>query len=356
MKEITLVDINGNIAMENKMEKLVDIIIPAFKSQNTIIKTLHSIAMQTAAEVVKVTIIDDCDPVGFVEIVGKFSNSLEIEVIVLNKNYGPGVARQVGLDNTNCPYILFVDADDTLQNAYAIETMLEIKQEHPTAAIITFPFYETQKREKIDFLRREENMVWVFSKLYDRAFIRKHGIKFPTSRANEDVYFNRLIELCIEDMEESPQYYDFPVYVWHYNPNSITRENQHEYALNGSLLGYARNCIDVIAEASKRKYIKKQIINLKIVDLMTIMYQHYTMAVDRNPKIADELFELNLEFYNRFYSRVEMTFPKELLHKFIMESYEKRIYNISKYIPHLTYYQFTDKLREESKRREELND
>ena len=43
----------------------IDVIIPAYKAQDTIIRTLSSIAMQTIKDDVDVTIVNDCDGVGY---------------------------------------------------------------------------------------------------------------------------------------------------------------------------------------------------------------------------------------------------------------------------------------------------
>lgn len=336
------------------MENLVDIIIPAFKAQDFIYKTLSSIAMQTVAHRCKVTIVNDADGFGYSSIVDYFNKILDIKEITLETNSGPGVARQFGIDNTNCPYIMFMDADDTLSNAYAIESMIQAKEENPKTSLIMFPFNQALKNDKIKFQRYEDNMVWVFAKLYDRSFLQKHSIRFNMSRVNEDMYFNRLLKLCIQEKEEEPLFCDVNVYTWHYNENSITRADEN-FRYNESLKGYAENALASIQEAARRKYIKKFKINMEIIEQMTILYIHYLLICENNPAKEKENFNLCLQFYDKLYSYVELIY-RDSLKNYVIDNLKKRSNLIEDILPSLTYNQFIDKLKEELEKQEVTDD
>ena len=106
------------------MKKDIDIIIPVFKAHKTITKTLSSITMQNNVDKLKVTLVNDCCPEGdYQDIVKQFSNLVDIQELKLEKNSGPGVARQYGIDHTYCPYIVFADADDTFLNSFALSQL-----------------------------------------------------------------------------------------------------------------------------------------------------------------------------------------------------------------------------------------
>ena len=336
------------------MEKLIDIIIPAYKAHTTIKRTLSSIAMQTVSDKIQVTIINDCDGIGYKAFIEYFSKVIDLKEITLNKNSGPGVARQIGIDNTFAPYIVFMDADDTLSNAYAIESMLQAKEENPKTSLIMFPFNQALKNDKIKFQRYEDNMVWVFAKLYDRSFLQKHNIRFNMSRVNEDMYFNRLLKLCIQEKEEEPLFCDVNVYTWHYNENSITRADEN-FRYNESLKGYAENALASIQEAAKRKYIKKFKINMEIIEQMTILYIHYLLICENNPTKEKENFNLCLQFYDKLYSYVELIYGNSLKN-YVIDNLKKRSNLIEDILPSLTYNQFIDKLREELEKQEVIDD
>ena len=79
----------------------IDVIIPAYKAQNTILRTLSSIAEQEILEDLEVTIVNDADGIGYKEFVDMFSPYMKIKEITMEKNGGPGDARQYGIDNTS---------------------------------------------------------------------------------------------------------------------------------------------------------------------------------------------------------------------------------------------------------------
>ena len=87
----------------------IDVIIPAYKAQNTILRTLSSIAEQEILDDLEVTIVNDADDIGYKEFVDMFSPYMKIKEITMKKNGGPGEARQHGLENTTNPFITFID-------------------------------------------------------------------------------------------------------------------------------------------------------------------------------------------------------------------------------------------------------
>ena len=96
---------------------MIDIIIPAYNAHDTIYKALMSISLQVIKDKLKVYIIDDCSDKPYDYLKEDF-NDLDITIKRLDKNVGPGKARQYGIDHSNNPYIMFCDSDDYLYNPY----------------------------------------------------------------------------------------------------------------------------------------------------------------------------------------------------------------------------------------------
>ena len=91
---------------------MIDIIIPAYNSSDSIIGTLASIAIQRIKDKAKIYIIDDCSSDDYSKVLSLFEDKLDITYIRLDKNMGPGYARQVGIDSSNSEYIVFIDSDE----------------------------------------------------------------------------------------------------------------------------------------------------------------------------------------------------------------------------------------------------
>ena len=104
---------------------MIDVIIPAYNSNNTIEMTLMSLAFQTIKEQIKVIIVDDNSNNKYDDIIAKYSKLIAIKYIRNETNIGAGLSRQVGIDSSNSKYIIFLDADDTLNTFDTLEIMLK---------------------------------------------------------------------------------------------------------------------------------------------------------------------------------------------------------------------------------------
>ena len=201
-------------------DKIVDIIIPAYNAHKTIVDNILSICYQSFADKVKITIVNDASDRDYSDIVNKFKKLIDIKQLNMKTNEGPGFARQYGLDNTDAPYVMFMDSDDVLANPYAIEDLL-MSMDVDTDIVISSFVKEDLKYSCVEY----NSVVWLHGKLFRRSFIEDNGIRFITSRVNEDTAFN---QLCILK-KANIKYIDNTTYIWKYNENSITTKNDKEY-------------------------------------------------------------------------------------------------------------------------------
>ena len=91
----------------------LDLVIPTFNSELTIVQTLKSIASQTSRPK-SIYIVDDCSTDNTVSVLSNFATTLEFNVIKLKSNHGPWAARNAGANASQAKYISFVDSDDVL--------------------------------------------------------------------------------------------------------------------------------------------------------------------------------------------------------------------------------------------------
>src|SRR5574344_2045742 len=84
-------------------------------------KTVESILNQTLSDF-ELIVIDDSSTTDYTDFFKKFNDS-RIKYIKLNKNSGPGHARNVGIKSANGDYIAIVDSDDIyLKNRFEIQS------------------------------------------------------------------------------------------------------------------------------------------------------------------------------------------------------------------------------------------
>lgn len=248
--------------MKNKKyNKLIDVIIPAYNVPDHIIfRCLASIACQDIVQDLEVTIVDDASTTqNYAAVAENFKSILKINILRYETNGGPGVARQYGIDHTHNGYLTFIDADDTFNGAFALKALRNsIEQNNGLYQMAVGVFDEVHEEGLTPgdgpiLMAHEQDLVWMFGKMYRRSFIDKYKIRFhETSRANEDNGFNRLFQLCTNEQEQI-NFIQAHVYYWHENPNSITRANDCQYSFGSSksdsFYGYVENMIYAVKEA-----------------------------------------------------------------------------------------------------------
>ena len=244
---------------------MIDVIIPAYNAINTLERTLFSISYQTISEKLNVYIVNDYSEDDYSEIINYFSMHINIKEIKLDKNVGPGLAREEGIKNSNSKYIMFIDADDMFAAPNSIETIYNEINNNDLDVVIG-KFIECREN---DFVHHDNDEIWLHGKIYRREFIEKNNIHFNDSRANEDNYFNQ----CIMLSEPKKKYIDFPIYFWMFNESSITRRNDYEYSYKG-LFGYITNMDQALQFAINNNKNKVNIGNFSLAVLYAIYYYY----------------------------------------------------------------------------------
>ncbi len=268
---------------------MIDVIIPAYNAHDTIEQTLCSIAYQSITELINVYIVDDCSEKDYSEVVSFFGHFLNIKLMRLQQNSGPGVARQYGIDHSNSEYIIFIDADDVFADSFAVKTLYECIEKDNSDLVIGNFTEETSDA----FRDHLDDTTWLHGKIYRRSFLEKNHIRFNETRANEDNGFNQLVLLCNPDIK----YIKEKVYIWRNNTNSITRSNNYQYRLHG-LEGFAYNINYALEEGLKRNCNLESFSKLAYSTIVS-EYYYYLRYYD-NEKINGmlKLAKHTLELYN----------------------------------------------------------
>ena len=156
---------------------MIDVIIPAYNAEKTIGRALASILAQTRPRKFLVTVVDDCSTDNTKEEVMKFSNLLPIQYIRLEENKGkPGLVRNIGIQATSSPYILFLDSDDMLAPTAAEVLSRAILQYQPE--YINSAFYQDRVDSEENMIISTTNLTWLHGNIYSRNFLKKYNIEF----------------------------------------------------------------------------------------------------------------------------------------------------------------------------------
>jgi glycosyltransferase involved in cell wall biosynthesis len=287
---------------------MIDVIIPAYNAHSTLERCLLSIANQTIADKVQVIVVDDKSPNGgYKQIIDKFSHLLKIKEVTMETNGGPGTARRVGVDNSNNPYMTFIDADDIFLDAFFFEGVLEYLDKTPHCSMVSAGFYEQHEDRQVH--PHVEDMVWVFGKVYRRLYWQRKGINFSDLRSNEDLEVNTKIRLTLNKSPENGQdehvffIKDKFVYLWQYKDDSITRKpddqgKPYEYSFNTGLIG----AIDAKLSAYTFNGVNKQNTEIEIVNQIPNFYDQIHSIINERPDRKDFLenvFNKQIEYWNK---------------------------------------------------------
>ena len=323
----------------------IDIIIPAYKAQNTILRTLCSIAEQEILEDLEVTIVNDADEIGYDEFIKMFSPYMTIREIVMPKNGGPGEARQYGIEHTSNPIITFIDADDVFSGRFALKILrLNILTDSKTACVFS-NFLEDQQQM---YLQHPNDQVWMFGKLYKRSFIEKYNIHFPpNARSNEDGAWNTLCRLYQNENEQIKFIQDI-TYYWCFKEDSITRKDNANYSYNGSFIGYTENQIWAIKEAEKKVPFNGAVMQQKVTVLCNL-YEYYLETKRSDARYEQQNWDWCRKYYREIYREIKDKISDEVL----AECYNEVMRNcymgnkMFGIIPRIGFKEFIEKLEKE---------
>lgn len=243
----------------------LDIIIPIYNAKKTLKRLLYSIAIQRNAFGFHVYLINDCSDYDYQEEISFFKEYFDITEFRLDKNGGPGVARQYGIDHTNSKYITFMDSDDYLYDPYALTSLYNGIINRECDLLVSNFLYERDNESLV----KEKNLIWLHGKVYRRKFLVDNNIHFNDTRANEDNGFNRLVLL------NNPRvwYIDKLTYVYSDYEESITRRNNRLFKFTG-LEGYTYNMYWAMNELIKQNRNIDMVAETS-VGVITAMYYYY---------------------------------------------------------------------------------
>jgi len=192
------------------MQPDVSFVIAAFNAERSIARAIESALGQREVSV-EAIVVDDCSTDRTVEAARSFPSQL-VRVVELERNRGPGGARNAGLEVARGRWIAVLDSDDVVYpdrlarmirraeaaSAQVAVDNLGVVQETSGAETIMFAPAELAKFSELslaDFIAAnmlfEETFSFGYMKpIFDRSFIERHALRYSeTVRIGEDYVF-----------------------------------------------------------------------------------------------------------------------------------------------------------------------
>lgn len=189
----------------------VSVIVPVYNMADYVARCLHSICAIDCQRL-EIIVIDDGSKDDSLAICqAKLAGRDDVKILT-QANAGQGVARNYGLQHATGKYVLFVDSDDTVDpriisctlplmeesNYDFINFGLDFVSEDGRVSHSIVPGRHKELKGRAIFERAmmdEEILSSPVNKLYSRAFLERHNVRFPETRGCEDIFFSRALAL-----------------------------------------------------------------------------------------------------------------------------------------------------------------
>lgn len=189
----------------------LSIIVPVFNVEGYLKRSLDSILMQSSPINYEIVLIDDGSSDNSGAICDEYQNNFSNVCVRHIENNGVSEARNLGISLSRGNYLYFMDPDDFLSDDFFEQICPnlngkwnvlcfgynEIKENNNTILSCRSHSYQhlgLLKKEEFrnDFidLFKTDMMYNVWSRIYNKEFILKNNIKFPSRPIGEDTLFN----------------------------------------------------------------------------------------------------------------------------------------------------------------------
>ncbi len=185
----------------------VSVIIPAYNAEKYLKQCLDSVLNQSMKDI-EVILVNDGSTDRTLQIAQKYSSVLPNFKIITTENYGPGNARNIGLELAKGEYIKFLDSDDELYDKNTLELMYNVASFNDVDVLIGKNYthmgninlsgsYDTLGRQKSGIIDLEVYKSYPFQEMPgigDKLFKRSHigDIRFPMKKW-EDLSFTPVL-------------------------------------------------------------------------------------------------------------------------------------------------------------------
>ncbi len=272
------------------MEKKVSIIVPIYNAEEYLDQCISSICQQTY-ENIEIILIDDCSVDMSSRICLKYQKQ-DKRIKILRHSVCQGVSktRNDGIDFAEGNFLVFIDADDYIEQNFIDELMKGI--DHKDIAVCGYCQFDPLKSWEKSYMVKEETLDWdsfffhmfctnvisgsVWNKMFRKEILG--NIRFNVKlRVSEDyIFLMQYIEKC-----QSFSYIYKTLYQYRLNSKSITKKAQKQQYFDPKFVTVL-DASDLMERSigkeiykGKEKFIKYRIVRGNIWLLLQMIYCNY---------------------------------------------------------------------------------
>lgn len=216
--------------------KKVSVIVPVYNAGEYLEKCVETILKQDAT-IYELLLVDNGSTDGSRERCEAYAKEHAQVRVLYQKEKGASATRNMGLEEAEGEYVVFVDADDYLLGEDTLEYLMTALDESGADIAVGNYFrlwdgslLSAKSNETLHQADRDSSAFWfegfftggnlsyVWCKMYRRSFLQEHAIVFGNYNYAEDKMFNFKCYVC----GASYTFLERAVYVYRKNDNSIS--------------------------------------------------------------------------------------------------------------------------------------
>lgn len=186
----------------------ISVIIPCYNAEDSVGETIESVINQSIGfENLEIIIVDDCSTDSTRSIINEFSDKHEniLGIFCEENNGSPGIPRNIGMENANGDYIMFLDSDDNYREDMCEHLYNIIISENVDFVGCRYSINGKEKNRnfldnygeviKVKTINDFPEIMYttanctIWNKIYKKSFLDKKNIKFLETW-NEDLFFS----------------------------------------------------------------------------------------------------------------------------------------------------------------------
>lgn len=283
--------------MDDRKKPLVSVIVPVYNAESYIDRCLESICSQSFSDIEILLMLSICTDRSLNHCAEWQKRDKRI-IIVSRKDNSLGDARNFAFQIARGKYIVYVDADDYIEQDYILGLAGPLEDnEDVTISCCGFdisgmgernnewiPSKSGVESSSFDFFLENIPHVMVWLKMYRKDWLLEHNIHMFDGCHEDDAW-----HLCLAATVKN--IYFVPYALYHYNA-----ENENSL-IHG--IGHRREYISALRYAFA--YLKDQDLYTKNKNKIQEFTIYSTMAFLKNAHYEKELFDEILEFWEEFF-------------------------------------------------------
>lgn len=218
------------------MEKLISVIIPVYKVEQYLDKSVESVVNQTYKNL-EIILVDDGSPDNCPAMCDEWAKKDSRIKVIHKKNGGLSDARNAGLDIATGEYISFLDSDDYFSKDFS-KACIDMGEKSCDVFISQIIDKPSNYVYKYKINKKNHSIIYpvtACSRFISAKFLKENDIKFKVGYYHEDIDFSLKILL------HNPKVINSDISFYHYtadNTGSITKEQDEKK--------YYKRIIDII--------------------------------------------------------------------------------------------------------------